>query len=147
MSEPATSTATTDRRTILYWIARTCRELRDRRNIHVRDIAAVVQVDQGTVYRFEKAERMPQKVDQIVAAYAYLCGVDDGRDLWATAIHDWKTKGAAPFLGDLTGPGAAVLLALDARQITEQARHKATLPRDGESRAKPTSKGGRREAG
>ena len=139
-----------DRRTMLYWLARACRELREAADVKPGDVAAVVRIDTGTVYRFEKAERLPHKIDQLIAAYAYLCGIDDGREIWQTAVEDWMTKGGAPFLGEPTGPALAVRLALEAHQMTAQdahRRHQKKRRHADESREEPTSKDERREAG
>ena len=80
--------------TIDYWIGATCRELRKSHKVRVNAIAAIADVDQSTINRFENGHPV-HKINNMVAAYAYLCDVD-GRELWAAAVKDWQAKGEAP---------------------------------------------------
>ena len=115
-----------------YWLARILREARERAQIRRQEIATVAGLDSSTISRFENATSWPQQLDRVVAAYAHLCGISDGRELWSQALHAWQTHGEPPTLGQLTPAQHFVLLALQAGQQQPSA---ATPPR--QTRRKP----------
>lgn len=57
-------------------------------------VAAIAGVGWRTVRRFEEGKHWPQRLDQILSAYAYLAGLEDPRQLWQQALDDWQAHGA-----------------------------------------------------
>lgn len=136
MDRPAVGAAP---RTMRYWLARTLRETRETAGLERNTVANLAGVDGATISRFENGHTWPQQIDRIVAAYALLCGVDDGRDLWARALTAYRTNGGAPLLGDLNPAQRALLLALEASQRSR--------PYDAESQEEPSATDRRQEDG
>lgn len=97
-----------------YWLSRVLREARERSQISRQQLATVAGLDSSTISRFEQAASWPQQVDRLVAAYAHMCSIQDGRELWTAALHAWRTHGSPPTLGELTAAQQYVLLALQA---------------------------------
>lgn len=124
---------TPDRRTMCYWLARTARETRESVDPPVKTstLAVLAGVDASTISRFEAAKTWPQKIDRVVAAYAAMCGIEDGRELWARALKDWRASGGAPALEELGPAQRALLLAMEAAQRKS--------PYDGESQSEPNA--------
>lgn len=119
-------------RTMRYWLGQTLREARQARGIKLIDIARLADYsDASALTRFENDETWPNRLDLVIAAYAYMCGIEDGRELWESALKRWRRSGSAPTLGELTPAQRAVLLALEA------ARRQS--PYDGGSRSEPTA--------
>jgi len=113
-------------RSMRYWLSRILREARERAHIRRQEIAIVAGLDASTISRFENATSWPQQLDRLVAAYAQLCGIEDGRELWTQALRSWQTRGSPPTLGQLTPAQQYVLLAL---QSTQQQPATAPQPR------------------
>lgn len=145
------ATTPTHTRTMRYWLGRTLRETREAARdegghelalyqiaLYLRDSG--IQISEATLSRLETdSTGWPRKdLDAIVAAYADLCGIEDPRDLWRRALDSWVSRGGIPALGIITPYRSATILALEARQRSQQ--------RAGESRSKPTSKGKSRKA-
>jgi hypothetical protein len=77
-----------DEDTMLFWLARAASEARDqakRKQVHV---AAGADVDQSTIWRFERAGAWPRNADRVVAAYAEDLDVT-AFDLWEEALRMW----------------------------------------------------------
>jgi hypothetical protein len=134
-----------------YWLGRTLRETREAKGKALIDIVTEMKnhslkVSEAKLSRFESGtpdeqpgEGWPRGlIDEIVVAYAQHCDIDDGRDLWKAALHNWTEQGGVPVLGELTPQLRSQLLAAEARQRMQ--------PDDGESRGAPTSRGIRRKA-
>ncbi len=122
-----------------YWLARTLRETRLAHGVNRREILALVpgqrgQMDPATLYRFEKGETWPHNLDQLVVAYARLCGIEDARKLWANAVAAYKAHGTAPVLGPVP-----ISPALRALLLAQEAAGRETPPYGDESQDKPTS--------
>lgn len=109
-------------RTMVYWLGRTLREMRLAKGISARKVAALIPgksgdtLDPSSVSRFENGEHWPTRPEEILFAYAYLCGVEDVRDLWQRAVADFIAKGGAPTREDLSVAQRSELLALEAAQ-------------------------------
>jgi transcriptional regulator with XRE-family HTH domain len=87
--------------TMIYWLARAARELReanDRKQVHV---AAELSMDQSSIYRFETGESWPRHTDVVVAAYAADLDIEDPREIWELALRLWNEEGQAPTLPGL----------------------------------------------
>lgn len=98
---------------MLFWLARAAKELReaaDRKQVH---IAASIDKDQSTIYRFEQARAWPRQADLIVAGYADDLDIDDARTIWRRALELWEAEGNAPSLPDLMSEADAFGQALD----------------------------------
>lgn len=125
-----------------YWIAQTLRAEREAAGIPLRSISSVLDVHERTLERLEDLSE-PEKgygqdIDRYVAAYAYLLGLKDPRELWQRALERWRAEGSTPdFSADL--PGARFL-----RPIREQTQRSAPAP--SASERKPAAKG-RKPAG
>ncbi len=131
--------------TMHYWLARTLRERREARKLSVSQITMLIpgrdpakRLDESQLSRFENALSWPRNIDEIVAAYAAACGIEDGRKLWADALKHWRVQGTAPALGhlEISPQVRSVLLAQEAKQRSR--------PYDAESPSKPTSSHRRR---
>jgi hypothetical protein len=91
---------------MLYWLARAAKLLREtagRRQVHV---AAEIPVDQSKVYRFEQygdrpVERTswPRHVDEMIHGYAGDLEIED-RAIWALAYRMWSENTDLPELAD-----------------------------------------------
>lgn len=137
--------------TMIFWLARAARTLREqagRKQVHV---AAELGIDQATIYRFEEGTRWPRHADDIVAAYARDLDIDDPREIWRLAVDMWLEHGEAPMSEDVTTPRAESGQVLElARQAFGQAIDAGSqAQRSGSGRRSRTSraKGSRRAAG
>lgn len=89
---------------MLYWIAEAAKQLRlgaGRKLVHV---AASGDMDQSTIYRFERHHGQPESIDATIAAYA-----DDldrePIDVWELALEMWRDAlGAAGAIPLSPGP-------------------------------------------
>lgn len=82
---------------MLHWVARAARRLREqagRKQVH---IAAALDRDQSTIYRFEQNGLpdgpffgWPGETDAYLAAYADDLGIDDVKLIWALALDMWR---------------------------------------------------------
>lgn len=79
---------------MIYWLAQAAKEAREsagRMQVHV---AASMNKDQSTVYRFEQGQHWPRNTDEIVAAYADDLDLEP-QDLWERALELWRCHDAA----------------------------------------------------
>jgi hypothetical protein len=87
-------------RTMLYWMALTCREVRG--NARLEDVAALAEVSVGALRAFERANSWPQahRLDRVFAAYAEIGELNggDARGLWRRALDRWEAQGEPPRL-------------------------------------------------
>lgn len=86
--------------TMLYWLARAAKELRiaaGRKQVHV---AASIDKDQSTIWRFEKGEGWPRETDLFVAGYADDLDIEP-IDIWARALDMWREHGQQATVEDL----------------------------------------------
>lgn len=124
-------------RTMLHWLGRHCRELREKRLVKTSEIVQWVHgrsgpLDISSLSNFENGKNWPQRLDAVIAAYAITCGVEDGRTLWRAALTDYVKLGGAPLpTRNPSHAQSSVLLSLEAAQ--------RQTPYDGESRGTPTS--------
>src|SRR5215831_13213490 len=61
--------------TMTYWLAVAAKEVRQRARRKPVHVAARLDRDQNTIYRFESHVVLPHKLDMFIAAYAEECGV------------------------------------------------------------------------
>jgi hypothetical protein len=126
--------------TMRFWLANTCKELREQADVRPETVAATAGLSAGQLWRFEAHENWPRHFDRIVWAYATILGADDPRDIWQLALDRWKRHGTVPVRGD----GPAV------RQFTQVVRDQAKRDRAQfrrEPGGMPTSKPTRKAAG
>lgn len=77
--------------TMVYWLAVAAKELREiagRKQVH---IAASMDKDQSTVYRFEQGGTVPRDLDIFVAAYADDLEIKPSQ-IWERALELWRTS-------------------------------------------------------
>jgi hypothetical protein len=93
-------------RTMLYWMASTCRQLRGDTALEV--VAARAGASVGALRAFERANSWPQahRLDRVIAAYADIAGIDgaDAREVWRRALALWEVHGEAPVLAEPVAP-------------------------------------------
>lgn len=92
-----------------YWIARTLNRVRTRAGIHERTMAELMGVDARTIKRWEAGDSFGRRseLDRAIAGYAYVLGMEDGRELWQDALDWWRAEGAPPEFIPVEGPAAA----------------------------------------
>lgn len=81
---------------MLHWLARAAKRLREhagRKQVH---IAAALDRDQSTIYRFEQNGMpdgpffgWPGETDAYIAAYADDLGIQDPKEIWKLALEMW----------------------------------------------------------
>lgn len=81
---------------MLLWLSETATWARG--NHRPEAVAVIADVDPRTIRRFEKGEHWPQRLDEILSAYAFLSDIDDPRELWGRALDQWNKFGTAPAL-------------------------------------------------
>jgi transcriptional regulator with XRE-family HTH domain len=102
-----------------YWLGRAARSYREEAKVVRSQIAGAVAIDQSTVARFEAGQSWPRPLDEMLAAYATLSGLEDVRVIWARALQLWE---AAREPGVATAAGEA--LESMTSEISEQRRGK-----------------------
>jgi hypothetical protein len=78
--------------TLIYWLKRAAQELREdheRKQVH---IAAAMDADQSTIWRFEHDPGWPKNPDLTVAAYAEDLDITP-IELWERALALWRKSG------------------------------------------------------
>lgn len=122
--------------TMLYWLAKAAKGLREaagRKQVHV---AAGADVDQSSVWRFEEKGRWPRDPDKIIRAYADDLDIEPIQ-IWGEAIRLWNEQLAAP----------AEVHELKDRLVTTFQEHDPTADSSGspdpQGRPKPRPKAGR----
>lgn len=86
--------------TMIHWLALAAKQAREaagRKQVHV---AAAMDKNQSTVYRFEQGLSWPRDTELFVAAYAEDLDLDP-LFLWESALELWRTRGARPNVRDL----------------------------------------------
>lgn len=82
---------------LMYWLGTTARRIREERSkLSPEQLAPLVGVNNTTVRRFERGESQPREIDRLLAAYAFLGGYKDARDLVDEALRLWRKEGSAP---------------------------------------------------
>lgn len=109
-------------RTLRYWVRITLKQARENADIKPRAISNLLDIDQSTIYKFERGAHWPDEVDQIVAAYADATGVGDPRDFYVQALKNWRADGEAPRIEDPTERSKAASAA--AAQAERKKRHR-----------------------
>lgn len=87
------------------WLAQAARDARIQagaREDHISSLLAKGSIDK--IKRFEKGETMPPNIEEVIAAYAKVAGIEDPRDLFRLALGLWYDHGAAPILGPASAP-------------------------------------------
>lgn len=92
---------------LAYWIAAVLHDEREKVGISESEIATALRVNPRTIARLERGNTMAADIDGRVAAYAWLLGIDDSRDLWTKAISRWRKEGSPPRFQPIEGPAAA----------------------------------------
>jgi hypothetical protein len=94
---------------MLYWLARAAKQLREaagRKQVHV---AAALSIDQSSIYRFEQNGDDPHRLawprsadgaDGVIRAYADDLEIKDPRTIWGLALTMWRQKQDRPDLVD-----------------------------------------------
>ena len=84
-------------RLLVYWLGKVAQEAREtggKGQISPELLAPFIGVNNTTLRRFEQGQTLPNNLDEILAAYAYLAGTDP-RDLVARAVKQWMADGRA----------------------------------------------------
>lgn len=127
-----------------YWIGEALRDARESAGIPIGPAAASIGMSPLKIQRIEGAKgeglQSYKDIDRIVAAYAYLLGIADPRELWIDALDRWIKEGGIPnFEDDL--PGTRFL-----RPIREEAQRQPQVRGELEERLRamrPRRGGGR----
>ena len=94
-----------------YWIATVLRDERERAGITIDQLATATGVNWRTIKRLEErggfAKGKHGDIDDFVARYAYVLGVDDARDLWDQSLVRWRRDGSPPQFEPIERPEAA----------------------------------------
>lgn len=106
---PRRKTPAADPDSLLYWLARTCREEREAAGRLTVHIAAVIGKNQSSITRFESGTTWSRDIHQVVGAYAEDLGTTSDA-LWEKALHAWRHRNASryPDLADAIRRGEAV---------------------------------------
>lgn len=80
--------------TMLYWLGQACRRAREEKGLSRVKVARHLNRDPSTLFRFEAGETWPDYIDRVLAGYAELTGLRDGRVLWAEACEALKRRNA-----------------------------------------------------
>lgn len=86
--------------TMTFWLATAAKELREaagRKQVH---IAATMNKDQSTVYRFEQGETIPRELNLFVAAYADDLDIT-AIQIWERALELWREAEAEASVAEL----------------------------------------------
>jgi transcriptional regulator with XRE-family HTH domain len=78
------------------WLAIVASEAREEHGISLERVAADADVSVSTVRNFEEKGTWPHKVNRLMAVYAKLTGLGDGRLLFAQAVSNWQEHGRPP---------------------------------------------------
>lgn len=81
---------------LLYWIANTCRLLRDDADASIELVAAAAGESARVLARFEDCDNWPRELEVIVAAYAEVAGLKDSLAPWEIAFDLWHRHGELP---------------------------------------------------
>src|SRR5256885_8070551 len=80
-------------RTMAYWLAQAAKQARLAADKKPYELSALLHRDPSTITRFEQGRTLPPEIDRYLAAYAQLCGLEDNRALWTTALELWYEHG------------------------------------------------------
>jgi transcriptional regulator with XRE-family HTH domain len=83
---------------LLYWIAWTCRLLREANNASEARVADLAGVSVRVIDRFEQGDNWPRGLETIVAAYADVAGQEHSLKPWQTALDLWYQHGTLPMV-------------------------------------------------
>lgn len=122
-----------------YWLAQACLMAREEAGKKQSHVAAALDMNQSSVYRFELGGSWVRDADRFVNAYAQVVGLDDPRQIWDRALALWHQHGANPFEenGSLSGFREAI------GSVREPARREARAePKRGSRGAGPRSAAG-----
>lgn len=100
-----------------YWIATVLQDARKHAGISEQNMAVSLGVNARTIRRLESGQTMGRDIDHFVAAYAHVCGLEDGRDLWGRAVERWRSDGTPPQFVVTEGPAAAFAEAIRAEAL------------------------------
>jgi hypothetical protein len=105
-----------------YWLGVALKEARQAQNIPIRTLAGILQMDYRTLEALEgdlgEEKQTYQNVDRRIAAYGYVLGYDDPREVWIDALERWYSHGGVPNISDGLPEQALSFL----RPLREQAR-------------------------
>lgn len=109
-----------------YWLATTLKEAREHAGLSREDIARPLGVNGVTIKRLESGQSMGRDVDQYVAAYAFVLGLEDGRELWEKATRDYRRHGSPPMFSVPAGLPQAFAEAI--REVALRRRPRDAAP-------------------
>lgn len=95
---------------MLLYLSEAAIAARKRANRKIEPVAALADVSSAVLYRFERGESWPNKLDSVIAAYADVGGLADARDLWQAGLdlwHEHEYTEQASHDGELTRPQRA----------------------------------------
>lgn len=112
---PPYAAATVSKDTMLFWLAQAAKELREaagRKQVH---IAAEINKDQSTIYRFEQGQGWPRETDLFVAGYAADLDISP-MDIWAKGLQMWQEAGDSATVAELSARRRRVDLTLQEQE-------------------------------
>ena len=111
---------------LAYWICTILRRERLRLGVSEQEMGTSLGVNRRTIQRLEQGQTMGRDIDYFVAGYAYVLGLDDGRELWRDALDAWRKDGKAPIIGPIEGPAGAF-----AKELRGQSLRRGSAELDG----------------
>lgn len=106
---------------LAYWIATVLNDAREKAHVKEEEAATTLGVVVRTIRRLEnrdgEAPTLGRDINRYVAAYAWLLGMDDGRDLWERALKRWRSHGTAPVFTPSDAPAEAFAAAIRRRVL------------------------------
>lgn len=124
-----------------WWLGETLRRAREDAGAPLQSVVAAAGLGSDrTLYRLETHRAgYGRDIDAYIAAYGFVLGISDARDLWQDALDTWRAEGRAPDLSAV--PGAAFV-----RQLGRDLRPAQARAHSAHARKRPAS-GSRPEAG
>lgn len=107
MTDKALDTTVPAGSRLSYWIGRTLKRTREEAGISVSDIARPLGIENITITRLEAGKRFGRDMDRYIAGYAFVLGLEDGRELWKRALADYYRHGTPPVFIVEEGPASA----------------------------------------
>lgn len=82
-----------------YWLGKAAREVREEADGTLPSIASKLgRRGIAGLERFERGQTLPQRLEQVLAAYALEAELEDPREIIVRAMRDWFQGGGPPVL-------------------------------------------------
>lgn len=93
--DPPAEGSAAEGREIVYWIAKAAEQIRTEAKVEAEGVAHLASMHPRTITRFENLETFPEQLDEVAAAYAIACGLEDERIIYRRAVELWYEKGSS----------------------------------------------------